>query len=302
MQNAFTVDVEDYFQVSAFEKNVPKSDWCNFPHRVMDNTLRMLDLLAKRNVHATFFVLGWVAEQYPDLVRRIVRNGHELASHSYWHRLVYEQSPEEFRQDLRQSKRILEDISGVEVTAYRAPSFSIIKKSLWALDILVEEGFRADSSIFPTVHDRYGIPGAERTIHCVQTKSGSLWEFPPSVRSVMGVDLPVSGGGYFRAYPYWFSAQSFRQINNTAKRPFMFYVHPWEIDPDQMRMEFAKGVTRFRHYVNLKGNYHKLEKLLAEFQFTRMNDVISGYSETSDSTECASPRNYDAPSAQRERT
>ena len=246
----------------------------------------MLDLLARNDIRGTFFVVAWVAEHHPDLVRRIVAGGHELASHSYWHRLVYELSPEEFRRDLRQSKRILEDISGVEITAYRAPSFSIIQRSIWALDILVEEGFRTDSSIYPVVHDRYGIPGAKRTIHRIQTKAGSLWEFPPSVRSLLGVNLPVSGGGYFRCYPYWFSAQSFRQINCKANRPFMFYVHPWEIDPGQMRMSFARGSTRFRHYYNLKANYEKLERLLTDFSFTTMSDVIAECAESAEITDC----------------
>ena len=158
MQNAFTVDVEDYFQVSAFEKHIPKSQWCNFPHHVVENTQRIIDLMAQAEVRGTFFILGWVADQCPELVRQIDSAGHEIASHSYWHRLVYERSPDEFREDLRRSKYTLEGITGKPVTAYRAPSFSITKKSIWALDILAEEGFTSDSSVFPIVHDRYGIP------------------------------------------------------------------------------------------------------------------------------------------------
>lgn len=288
MKNAFTIDVEDYFQVSAFEKNIPKDRWESYPHRVEDNTLRMLDMLASRDIRATFFILGWVAEKYPSLVQRIADQGHDIASHSYWHRLVYELTPDVFREDLRKSKQVLEDITGLEVTAYRAPSFSITKKSIWALDVLAEEGFRSDSSIFPIVHDRYGIPGAKQGIHQVTTKSGSLWEFPPSVRKILGYNLPVSGGGYFRIYPYWFSAQSFREVNRKANRPFMFYVHPWEIDPDQMRMDFAKGTTRFRHYVNLAGNEKKLERLLDDFEFTTMEAVIA------DCTDSAETADYQA--------
>lgn len=275
MQNAFTVDVEDYFQVSAFEKNIPKEDWSSYPHHVVDNTLRMMELLASHDVRGTFFVLGWVADQYPDLVKRIAEAGHELASHSYWHQLVYELTPETFREDLRNSKRAIEDAAGVAVTSYRAPSFSITENSIWALDVLAEEGFTSDSSIFPIVHDRYGIPGAKTCIHQIETKSGSLWEFPPSVRKFMGLNLPVSGGGYFRLYPYRFTAQSFRQINEIQKRPFMFYVHPWEIDPDQMRMDFASRGTKFRHYVNLATTFRKLERLISDFSFGTMQDVVA---------------------------
>lgn len=274
MQNAFTVDVEDYFQVSAFEKNIPRDTWFDYPHHVVDNTLRILDLLAEKEVKATFFVLGWVAEHYPNLVLRIAEAGHELASHSYWHRLVYELTPEGFREDLRMSKKAIEDAAGVSVTSYRAPSFSITQKSIWSLEILAEEGFTSDSSIFPIVHDRYGIPGARTDVHQIGTKSGPLWEFPPSIRRFAGMNLPVSGGGYFRLYPFAFTANSFRRINAVQQRPFMFYIHPWEIDPDQMRMNFVSRSTNFRHYVNLKATYGKLERLLSQFQFGTMSDVI----------------------------
>ena len=274
MLNAFTVDVEDYFQVSAFERNIPRSQWEDFPHHVVDNTSRLLDLLAEHNVLGTFFVLGWVAERYPRLVERIAAAGHELASHSYWHRLVYELTPDEFREDLRRSKRAIEDAAGQLVEGYRAPSFSITEKSVWALEVLCEEGFTWDSSIFPIVHDRYGIPGAKTGIHEIETAAGSIVEFPPSVRKIGPLNLPVSGGGYFRLYPYFFSASSFRRINKRSGRPFMFYVHPWEIDPDQMRMSFAKGSTRFRHYVNLKSTHTKLGRLLRGFSFGRISDVL----------------------------
>lgn len=286
MLNAFTVDVEDYFQVSAFEKNIARSQWGDFPHHVVDNTERILDLLAEHEVKGTFFVLGWVADHYPQLVRRIADAGHELASHSYWHRLVYEITPEQFREDLRNSKRAIEDASGVAVDCYRAPSFSITRKSIWALEILVEEGFACDSSVFPIVHDRYGIPDAKTGIHQIQTPSGPIWEFPPSVRRLAGMNLPVSGGGYFRLYPYAFTANSFWRINHQQNEAFMFYVHPWEVDVEQQRMPFAKGATRFRHYVNLHTTEHKLRRLLRGFSFGTISDVLRPYVESTQQNLC----------------
>jgi len=286
MLNAFTVDVEDYFQVSAFEKNIARSQWADFPPHVVDNTERILDLLAEHEVKGTFFVLGWVADHYPQLVRRIADAGHELASHSYWHRLVYELTPEQFREDLRNSKRAIEDASGVAVDCYRAPSFSITRKSIWALEILVEEGFSCDSSVFPIVHDRYGIPDAKTGIHQIQTPSGPIWEFPPSVRRLAGMNLPVSGGGYFRLYPYAFTANSFWRINHQQNEAFMFYVHPWEVDVEQQRMPFAKGATRFRHYVNLHTTEHKLRRLLRGFSFGTISDVLRPYVESTQQNLC----------------
>ena len=286
MLNAFTVDVEDYFQVSAFEKNIARSQWADFPHHVVDNTERILDLLAEHEVKGTFFVLGWVADHYPQLVRRIADAGHELASHSYWHRLVYELTPEQFREDLRNSKRVIEDASGAAVDCYRAPSFSITRKSIWALEILVEEGFSCDSSVFPIVHDRYGIPDAKTGIHQIQTPSGPIWEFPPSVRRLAGMNLPVSGGGYFRLYPYAFTANSFWRINHQQNEAFMFYVHPWEVDVEQQRMPFAKGATRFRHYVNLHTTEHKLRRLLRGFSFGTISDVLRPYVESTQQNLC----------------
>lgn len=286
MLNAFTVDVEDYFQVSAFEKNIARSQWGDFPHHVVDNTERILDLLAEHEVKGTFFVLGWVADHYPQLVRRIADAGHELASHSYWHRLVYELTPEQFREDLRNSKRAIEDASGVAVDCYRAPSFSITRKSISALEILVEEGFACDSSVFPIVHDRYGIPDAKTGIHQIQTPSGPIWEFPPSVRRLAGMNLPVSGGGYFRLYPYAFTANSFWRINHQQNEAFMFYVHPWEVDVEQQRMPFAKGATRFRHYVNLHTTEHKLRRLLRGFSFGTISDVLRPYVESTQQNLC----------------
>ena len=199
--NAFTVDVEDYFQVSAFEKHIPRDQWDRWESRVEANTHRMLQLLDRHGVKATFFVLGWLGERYPQLVRDIHSCGHEIGSHGYWHRLIYRQSPAEFRADLRRSRDVLQDAIGQPVTAHRAASFSITKQSLWALEILVEEGFLVDSSIFPVRHDRYGIPGAEPRLHRLTTTAGYLWEFPPSVVRFAGLNVPVGGGGYFRLYP-----------------------------------------------------------------------------------------------------
>jgi polysaccharide deacetylase family protein (PEP-CTERM system associated) len=196
--NAITVDVEDYYQVSAFEKCVHRSEWGQYESRVVRNTHRILQLLDRHRVKATFFILGWVAKRAPQLVRDIHACGHEIGSHGYWHRLIYRQSPEEFRTDIRQSRGVLQDILGMPVLAYRAPSFSITAQSLWALQILVEEGFRVDSSVFPIHHDRYGIPGAKRTLHRMTTDVGPLWEFPPPVARLAGMNLPVGGGGYFR--------------------------------------------------------------------------------------------------------
>lgn len=286
MLNAFTVDVEDYFQVSAFEKQIARSQWGDFPHHVVENTSRILDLLAEQDVKGTFFVLGWVADQYPQLVRQIAEAGHELASHSYWHRLVYELTPDQFRDDLRNSKRAIEDACGIAVDCYRAPSFSITRKSIWALEILVEEGFTCDSSVFPILHDRYGIPDAKTGIHQIQTASGLLWEFPPSVRRLAGMNLPVSGGGYFRLYPYAFSANSFRRINQRQNEAFMFYVHPWEVDVQQQRMPFAKGATRFRHYVNLHTTEQKLRRLLQGFSFGTISAVLRSHVESTQQNLC----------------
>jgi len=274
MLNAFTVDVEDYFQVSAFEKNIDRREWNQYPHHVVENTKKILELLASQDVRATFYILGWVANEYPAIVREIADAGHELASHSYWHRLVYELTPDQFREDLRDSKRAIEDASGVAVDAYRAPSFSITQKSIWALDVLAEEGFRCDSSIFPILHDRYGIPDAKTTIHEIKTKSGSLWEFPPSVRNFGKLQVPISGGGYFRLFPTIFTIDSFRRLNKGGQ-PFMFYIHPWEVDPDQMRMPFASLSTKFRHYVNLSKTHRKLERLLQAFSFGTLSDVLA---------------------------
>ena len=272
--NAFTVDVEDYFQVSAFEKCVDRGQWGEYESRVVSNTHRLLELLERHRVKATFFVLGWVARRAGQLLRDIQLCGHEIGSHGYWHRLIYQQSPDEFRNDLRQSCAVLEDAVGCPVSAYRAPSFSITKQSLWALEILVEEGFRVDSSVFPIHHDRYGIPGARLGPHRLTTAAGGLWEFPPSVVRMAGMRLPVGGGGYFRLFPLSWTLYGLRRINRVQRQPFVCYVHPWEFDPEQPRIRGPR-LSRFRHYVNLSQNARKLDGLLGQFRFGRLRDLVA---------------------------
>jgi len=273
--NALTIDVEDYYHVTAFEKQIARSSWNDFPSRVVANTQRLLELLAELEIQATFFVLGWVAEQFPALVRQIHAAGHEIGSHSHWHRLVYQLTPEEFRSDLLRSRAVLEDAAGTEVLCYRAPSFSITARSLWALQILAEEGFRVDSSIYPVYHDRYGIPGARHEPHLVETAAGSIWEFPASVLPLGRLALPVAGGGYFRLYPLHLSRYCLGRINRKQNRPFVFYTHPWELDPQQPRLLFGSRLSRWRHYVNLRTTPAKLRRLLSAFRFGPLREVIA---------------------------
>ena len=268
--NALTFDVEDYYMVSAFSDQVPFEQWPAFESRVERNTCRILDLLAARQVTATFFVLGWIAERFPGLVKRIHAAGHEVASHGYNHRLVYRMTPAEFREDVRRSKRALEDISGSAVLGYRAASYSIVAESLWALDVLIEEGFRYDSSIFPIHHDRYGIPGAVRFPHVLERPSGSIFEFPPSTFRLFGQNLPIAGGGYLRLYPLAFTRAAMNSINKREGMPVILYVHPWEIDPDQPRMQGTLA-ARVRHYINISSTLPKLTAFLHEFTFSRLS-------------------------------
>ena len=278
--NAFTVDVEDYFQVSAFENDIARDQWDQYESRVVANTHRILDLLARHDVKATFFVLGWIADRFPQLVRDIHDAGHEIGSHGYEHRLIYHQTPDQFRDDLQRSLGAIGDACGAPIATYRAPSFSITKKSLWALDILVEEGLLIDSSIFPTHHDRYGIPNAKAEIHRRETSAGPIWEFPPSVRRLGRWNFPVGGGGYFRLYPKALTSRWLRGINHTANRPFMFYVHPWEVDPKQPRLPAGTRATRFRHRVNLASTERKLDRLLQTFRFGPLGEVIRHAAQT----------------------
>jgi polysaccharide deacetylase family protein (PEP-CTERM system associated) len=271
--NALTVDVEDYFHVSAFAAHVPRSEWGSYESRVCRNTERLLNLFEHVGVHATFFVLGWVAKRFPQLVREIQRAGHELASHSYEHGLVYDMTPEAFVADLRRARSVIEDAAGVRINGYRAPSFSITSSSLWALDLLVSEGYTYDASIYPIRHDRYGIPDWPRHIQRVQRPGGVLWEIPGSTVRRAGVNLPVGGGGYFRLLPYAWTRAGFRTVNETERRPAMFYLHPWEIDPDQPRIK-AGAVSRMRHYYNLGQTESRLRRLLSEFRFAPVARVL----------------------------
>ena len=272
--NAMTIDVEDYFQVSAFDDVVSRDEWEARPSRVVSNTMRLLQLLDDHSVKGTFFVLGWVAHRFPALVRDIGAAGHELASHGYGHRIVYSQPPEEFREDVRRAKRTIEDASGQVVAGYRAPSFSITKDSLWALDVLVEEGYKYDASIFPIRHDRYGIPDAPRHRHVLTRPAGTLTEAPGSTVRVLGSNLPVAGGGYFRILPYWWTRWGIARLNQTEGKPAIFYLHPWEIDPEQPRLD-AGSLSRFRHYRNLDKAEGRLKRLLTDFQFGMLKDVIA---------------------------
>ena len=277
LKNCLTIDVEDYFQVNAFAAHVRQDQWDSFPLRVGDNTHRILDILDSYNIKATFFVLGWVAEQLPTLAREIHLRGHEIACHGYGHELIYEIGPDRFRADIRRSKMLLEDQTGVQVNGYRAPSYSITGKSLWALDILVEEGFTYDSSIFPILHDTYGIPDAQRFPHTIQTGAGSLAEFPLTTLSLhLGwkkMHLPIAGGGYLRLLPAELIRRGILSINNREQQPAVLYFHPWEIDPDQPRIK-AGMKSRFRHYLNLRRTEKKLHHLFGSFRFAPMKDVL----------------------------
>lgn len=275
--NALTIDVEDYYQVTNFEKQISRSDWPKMTSRVVANTQLLLDMLAEHDVKATFFVLGYVADQHPRLVADIASAGHEVASHSYWHRLVYELTPEEFRSDLRKSKDLLEQVAQVPVTAFRSPSFSITTESLWALEILAEEGFTVDSSIFPVHHPRYGIPDAPCTPYSIDLPAGQLWEFPITVGRVgKFCNIPIAGGGYFRLFPFGLTQYMLKRVND-ASEPFVFYTHPWEFDPDQPRLNAGSSIQRFRHYVNLSTTAGKFRQLLRQFRFGRLDEVLANF-------------------------
>jgi polysaccharide deacetylase family protein (PEP-CTERM system associated) len=270
--NALTIDIEDYYHVSNFDRLVSRADWARFPSRVEKNTMRVLEVLETTGVRATFFVLGWVAERKPALVRAIRAAGHEIGCHSYAHRLVYRQTPAQFRTDLRHGLSVLRDVLGEDVVAYRAPSFSITKRSRWALDVLAEEGVRIDSSIYPTHHHRYGIPGTPPGPHKIRCDAGTIWEFPPPIWKICGYPLPVGGGGYFRLYPYALTRHALRKVN-AAGRPFAAYLHPWELDPGQPRLRPGR-LKAFRHYVNLRRTEPRLVRLLNDFDFDTLSVAL----------------------------
>lgn len=273
-KNAMTVDVEDYFHVSAFSSHIRPSDWDSYECRVEQNTRRLLDLFEQMGILATFFALGWVAERYPQLIREIAARGHEVGCHGYSHRLVYEQSPAEFRQETARAKAVLEDQIQSPVFGYRAASYSIVAQSIWALDILLDLGFTYDSSIFPVRHDRYGIPGAPREPHRFMTPSGGeIVEFPLTTKEFAKYRLPVSGGGYFRIFPYSLTSWALHSVNRIERRPFIFYLHPWEIDAAQPRIN-TSWLSRFRHYHNLDVCEDRLRQLLREFQFGTARQIL----------------------------
>jgi polysaccharide deacetylase family protein (PEP-CTERM system associated) len=269
--NAMTIDVEDYFQVSAFAPHIRRADWDRTECRVERNVHRLLDLLAQKKTHATFFTLGWVAERYPGLVRRIVAEGHELASHGYHHERVSDLSRAAFNDDVLGAKYLLEDVGGVAVQGYRAPSFSIGPANPWALDVLQAAGHTYSSSIYPVRHDHYGSPDAPRFAHAVRP---GLLEIPPTTLRLQGRNLPSSGGGYFRLLPYGLSRWMLRQVHARDAQPAVFYTHPWEIDAAQPRVQGVGFKTRFRHYVNLARTEGRLARLLDDFRWDRMDRVF----------------------------
>jgi polysaccharide deacetylase family protein (PEP-CTERM system associated) len=270
IKNVVSVDVEDYFHAEAFSDIVDRSRWDSYSSRVESNTRRLLELLAQLNVRGTFFILGWVAERFPSLVREIAAGGHELACHSYWHRLIYKLSPAEFREDTRRSKDVIEQISGQAVNGYRAPTYSVVDRSVWALAILAELGFAYDSSIFPIHHDRYGMPGAPRWPFRFQTPSGPMTEFPITTFRLGGHNMPVGGGGYLRLLPMLYTRLGLRRVQNEGI-PIVIYIHPWEVDPEQPRLA-GRLSSRLRHYTNLAQMYERFKNVLQEGSYTSFRE------------------------------
>jgi polysaccharide deacetylase family protein (PEP-CTERM system associated) len=276
IMHCLSFDIEEHFQVSAFASPMRRRHWDGFESRVERNTDAILRLLDVRQFKATFFILGWVAERFPQLVRRLAAEGHEIASHGYGHELITAQTPQMFREDVRRAKGILEDVAGAPVHGYRAPSFSITHETKWALQILVEEGYVYDSSVFQVLHDRYGMPGANPLCHQLETAAGKLWELPPSTVKLGGVRVPVAGGGYFRLFPYPILRWMLRRIEIQGQ-PLVVYLHPWELDPAQPRMQ-GPLLSQFRHYLNLKKTKGRLTALLNDFEFGPLRSAIPGLS------------------------
>ncbi len=278
MRNALTVDVEDYFHVSAFERSIARSQWESMPQRALQSTRRVLDIFDYWGLRGTFFILGWVAKRHPDLVRRIASAGHEVACHGFAHQRITTMTPQEFERDVTRARKLLQDISGQAVVGYRAPSYTITGKTLWALDVLIEAGFKYDSSIFPIRHDIYGMPGARRFPHVIEREKGGIWEFPPTTLSVdipgKRINLPVAGGGYLRLLPAKWVSAAFSRLN-AGGNPCMLYFHPWEIDPQQPRIK-APFKSRLRHYLNLETTEAKLRALFSRHSFGSMHSVLFG--------------------------
>lgn len=272
IQNAMTIDVEDYFQVSAFEKHIDRSSWGSIPSRVESNMERIFAMLDENGIKATFFTLGCIAEQYPQIVRNITANGHELASHGWEHIRVTNQGRDEFLKDVSRTKALLEDIGGEPVQGYRAASYSIGKDNLWALDVLAEAGYKYSSSIVPIKHDLYGIPDAPR--FSFPAADGKLLEVPVTTLALGGRNIPCGGGGWFRLFPYQFSRWALNRVNEQDGQSCIFYFHPWEIDPDQPKQQGIGLKTRFRHYLNLTRMESRLRKLFTDFSWGRMDRIF----------------------------
>ena len=275
IRNAFSIDVEDYFQVSALAPHFPRQIWDQQTCRVERNVDRMLGMLADNQALATFFTLGWVAERFPDMVKRIVAGGHELASHGYGHQRASDLTPAEFFDDITRAKKILEDLGGQAVIGYRAPSFSIGENNLWALDSLGEAGYQYSSSIYPIRHDHYGMPNAPRFAFR-PSDSKTLLELPATTIRLFNRNLPAAGGGYFRLLPYQMSRWSINRVNKVDKQACIFYCHPWEIDPEQPRPHGMTLKTRFRHYLNLGRTESRLRTLLKDFRWGRVDQIFLG--------------------------
>ena len=272
--HAMTCDVEDYFQVSAFNEHVRRSDWENFECRIPRNIDLILNQFTNSGTKATFFTLGWVAQKYPEVVRRIAGAGHEIASHGMQHTRVWQQSRDEFHNDVVSTRELLEDVAGQPVRGYRAASWSIDDRVPWAYDVLAEAGYRYSSSVYPIKHDHFGDPDAPIEPHTVGNHG--LLEIPASVARVFGRNVPAAGGGYFRLFPFWFSKLLIRRIEASGERPYVFYFHPWEIDPDQPRIKDISTKSRFRHYVNLGKFESRLSQMLQEFDWDRMDRIFLG--------------------------
>jgi len=276
--NAMTVDVEDYFHVSAFEKTIAKTDWPNLELRVEKNTNRLLELFDKHDTKSTFFTLGWVAERCPNLIKAIIDQGHELASHGYAHQRAIGMTPQEFKADVEKSKKILEDTSGKAVVGYRAPSFSINDSNTWVYDTLLELGFEYSSSTYPINHDLYGVPEWPRFLYQREEGDGDkkIIEIPIPTLRKNNINTGIGGGGYFRLYPYWLSKRRIDKFHQQEQQPYSFYFHPWEIDPQQPRISNAPLKSKIRHYINLSAMEGKLEKLLKDYKWNTMKNVYLG--------------------------
>ena len=269
--NAMSVDIEDYFQVAAFDAHISRQEWHKIPLRVEKNTYKILELFAKHNIKATFFTLGWVAERFPGLVQDIVAQGHELASHGYAHKRATLQTRSEFREDISKAKQILEEISSTKIKGYRAPSYSINHSNMWVHDELYDTGHIYSSSVYPVKHDLYGIPDAPRFKYILDN---GLVEIPISTIKILNKNLPAGGGGFFRFYPYMLSKWIIKNINKNDQQPTIFYFHPWELDPEQPRQENARLKSKFRHYLNLHKTEKRLSRLLTDLKWDRMDKVF----------------------------